>query len=58
MDGKMPKKKSGPDRPDPTPERQLESKSGFCITADHKLCPHQFSFGKCGCDCHKKGKKK
>jgi hypothetical protein len=57
MVGKMAKKKIEPDTP-ATPDRQLESKSGWCITADHKQCPHQFSFGKCGCDCHKKGKKK
>lgn len=50
-------KKIKPESPDPTPDRQLTGKSGWCITADHNRCKYQFSFGKCGCDCHKKGKK-
>lgn len=54
----MAKKKIVPDAPDPTPDRQLKHKSGFCMTGHHKNCPHQFSHGKCGCDCHKKGKRK
>lgn len=37
--------------PDPTPDRQLESPSGWCITGDHDQCKHQFDFGKCGCSC-------
>ena len=50
-------KKIKPEWPDPTPEIQRKSKSGWCMTGHHKGCPYQFSFGKCGCDCHKKGKK-
>jgi len=38
--------------PDPTPDRQLTHKSGWCMTSDHKGCKYQFSHGKCGCDCH------
>ena len=45
-------------RPDPTPELELKSKSGWCITTDHKRCPYQFSHGKCGCECHKEKKKR
>lgn len=44
-------------RPQPDPERQLESKSGWCMTGHHKECKYQFTCGKCGCSCHKKGKK-
>ena len=56
MDGSMAKKKESYS-PEPTPDRQLKTKSGWCITADHKQCKHKFSFGICGCECHKKGKK-
>ena len=38
--------------PIPTPERQLEGPSGFCITEHHDNCPYQFNHGKCGCTCH------
>jgi hypothetical protein len=38
--------------PDPTPDKQLAHKSGWCMTSDHKGCKYQFSHGKCGCDCH------
>jgi hypothetical protein len=38
--------------PIPTPERQLEGPSGFCITEHHNNCPYQFNHGKCGCTCH------
>jgi len=46
-----------PDKPDPTPGKQLKHQSGWCMSADHKRCPRQFSFGICGCDCHKENKK-
>ena len=36
-----------------TPERQLEVKSGWCMTSHHDSCRHEFNHGKCGCDCHK-----
>lgn len=39
-----------------TPDRQLETPSGWCITKDHDRCPYQFSHGKCGCKCHKEKK--
>lgn len=42
--------------PDPTPDRQLEHASGWCMTGYHKQCPYQFSHGKCGCECHKETK--
>ena len=42
--------------PTPTPEKQLEMPSGFCITEHHENCPHQFNHGKCGCNCHKEKK--
>lgn len=42
--------------PIPTPERQLEVPSGFCITEHHNNCPYQFNHGKCGCICHKENK--
>jgi len=35
-----------------TPERQLESSSGWCMTDYHEECRHQFNHGKCGCTCH------
>jgi hypothetical protein len=38
--------------PIPTPEKQLEGPSGFCITEHHENCPYQFNHGKCGCTCH------
>jgi hypothetical protein len=41
------------DRPIPTPERQLETKSGWCSTNYHNGCKYRFTFGKCGCQCHK-----
>jgi len=36
-----------------TPDRQLLSSSGYCMTSHHNNCPHQFDYGKCGCSCHK-----
>lgn len=42
--------------PTPTPERQLTTKSGWCGTNYHDNCPYQFTFGKCGCNCHKEKK--
>ena len=36
----------------PTPDIQLDCLSGYCITGHHDTCYFQFSFGKCGCDCH------
>ena len=42
--------------PDPTPDRQLEHPSGWCMTNHHKGCKYQFDHGKCGCDCHKEKK--
>lgn len=50
------KKKDESFVPVPTPERQLESPSGFCITEHHENCPHQFNHGICGCICHKEKK--
>ena len=52
----MPKKKRRveDDWPDPTPERQLTSRSGWCADGFHSDCRYRFSFGKCGCSCHKK----
>lgn len=38
--------------PDPTPDRQLEHPSGWCMTMTHEFCPYQFAHGKCGCSCH------
>ena len=35
-----------------TPERQLETPSGWCITGHHDGCRYQFNHGKCGCACH------
>ena len=40
-----------------TPERQLTTPSGWCMTDYHDTCPHQFNHGKCGCDCHTKTQK-
>lgn len=39
--------------PEPTPDKQLEHKSGWCMTGHHDGCKYQFDHGKCGCDCHK-----
>ena len=36
-----------------TPDRQLETPSGWCMDEYHTDCKYQFTFGKCGCDCHK-----
>ena len=36
----------------PTPERQLEHPSGWCMTGHHEGCRYQFDHGKCGCECH------
>ena len=41
----------------PTPDRQLEHPSGWCMTNDHAGCKYQFDHGKCGCDCHIKAQK-
>ena len=38
--------------PAPTPDRQLEHPSGWCMTGYHKECKYQFDHGKCGCSCH------
>lgn len=42
--------------PEPTPDRQLDNPSGWCIDKFHTACPYQFSHGKCGCKCHKEKK--
>jgi hypothetical protein len=42
--------------PIPTPDRKLETPSGWCIDQLHKECVYQFSHGKCGCKCHKEKK--
>lgn len=42
--------------PIPTPSRQLDTPSGFCITGHHETCQYQFSHGLCGCECHKENK--
>lgn len=39
--------------PDPTPDRQLEHPSGWCMTSDHEGCKYRFDHGKCGCICHR-----
>lgn len=39
--------------PDPTPDRQLNGPSGWCMTGHHDGCKYQFDHGKCGCNCHK-----
>jgi hypothetical protein len=36
----------------PTPDRQMEMPSGFCMTGHHHDCKYTFISGKCGCDCH------
>ena len=38
--------------PDPTPDKQMEHGSGWCITGYHDGCRYQFNHGKCGCECH------
>lgn len=50
------KKKEESYAPDPTPDRQLTHPSGWCMTNYHENCPYQFTFGKCGCKCHKETK--
>lgn len=35
-----------------TPDRQLETPSGWCITGHHEQCRFSFNHGKCGCSCH------
>jgi len=50
------RKKEEDHRPIPTPDRQLETKSGWCSTGYHNGCKYRFTFGKCGCDCHKEKK--
>lgn len=37
----------------PTPDRQLKTSTGWCYDGYHSDCGHRFSFGICGCDCHK-----
>jgi hypothetical protein len=53
----MPRKKKEEyiDYPDNS-DVQLKSKSGWCIDEVHKKCKYQFTFGKCGCVCHKEKK--
>ncbi len=36
----------------PTPDRQMEMPSGFCMTGHHHDCKYIFISGKCGCECH------
>jgi hypothetical protein len=43
--------------PIPTPDKQLEHPSGWCMTDDHVDCKYQFNHGKCGCSCHAKTQK-
>jgi hypothetical protein len=42
--------------PEPTPDKQLDHPSGWCMTDSHDDCKYQFNHGKCGCDCHTKPK--
>jgi hypothetical protein len=35
-----------------TPEKQLETSSGWCMTNHHDGCKYQFDHGRCGCTCH------
>ena len=51
MTGPRKKKESATDFI-PTPDRQMEIPSGFCITGHHDDCKYIFIAGKCGCDCH------
>ena len=46
-------KKDDPREYIPTPDKQLEHKSGWCMTGHHSGCKYQFDHGKCGCECHK-----
>jgi hypothetical protein len=53
---KIPRKKEETiDYPDKS-HVQLKSKSGWCADKLHNQCKYQFTFGKCGCDCHKEKK--
>lgn len=54
MTGPRKKKESATDFI-PTPDRQLECSSGFCMTGHHHQCKYIFIAGKCGCDCHVNG---
>jgi hypothetical protein len=50
----MVKKKSVEDGwPAPTPEKQWLVPSGWCSDKMHDKCKYQFTYGKCGCECHK-----
>lgn len=51
MTGPRKKKESATDFI-PTPDRQSEIPSGFCMTGHHDNCKYVFIFGKCGCECH------
>ena len=51
MTGPRKKKESATDFI-PTPDKQSEMPSGFCMTGHHDNCKYVFIFGKCGCDCH------
>jgi hypothetical protein len=42
--------------PPSTPDKKLNHPSGWCMDEDHNNCKYQFTFGKCGCDCHKETK--
>jgi hypothetical protein len=44
------------ERPDPTPDRQLNVKFGWCADSLHDKCKYQIPYGKCGCECHKENK--
>lgn len=53
----MPRKKKEENHwPDPTPDRQLDFKFGWCADGLHKKCKYQIPYGKCGCECHKEKK--
>ena len=51
MTGPRKKKESATDFI-PTPDKQSEMPSGFCMTGHHDNCKYVFIFGKCGCECH------
>ena len=54
---KVAKKKKGADEmPEPTPNKQWLVPSGWCADNMHDKCKHQFTYGKCGCDCGHGGK--
>ena len=36
----------------PTPDKQSDMPSGFCMTGHHDNCKYVFIYGKCGCVCH------